>query len=109
MEGTAESTVEWDVCRRTKWAELLPSFQLDKGLKEMKDLKTGEEWLGQVEINTHDPNLRPLWANPQFNIQTFQLKESPKGTLPQQFLFYQTLPKKTLEVRRNEPLPFVEG
>src|SRR5262245_40026237 len=38
------------------------------------------EWLSNVEICTHSPLLRPLWANPQFTFKTFQLPNSASAT-----------------------------
>jgi hypothetical protein len=72
-----------------------------------------ETWLGNVEICTHNPALRPLWSNPQFTFKTFQPIHKPvdmnnESESESQYLFYESAPTRKIEVRHNGPIPFRE-
>lgn len=75
LQLTVEPLVEWDVCRRTKWNEVVlqnPSEHSNDIISNTSVENKSMNWLANVEINTHSPLLRPLWASPQFAFKTFQ-------------------------------------
>lgn len=79
----------------------------DKENKYQQDLES--YWLSNVEILTHSPQIRPLWAHPQFTFKIFQLETNDKiEEIKKSFYFLETLPTKKIEVRYNDPMPFKE-
>lgn len=75
LQLTVEPLVEWDVCRKTKWNEVLLQNTSEKTYDTISNKQVENKtmnWLANVEINTHSPLLRPLWASPQFAFKTFQ-------------------------------------
>jgi hypothetical protein len=75
-------------------------------------------WLSNVEIMTHSPHLRPLWASPQFTFKTYrsinetvEMKEIKKPTdgndITSPALFNEeSHVTRRVEVEKNEPVPF---
>lgn len=110
LQLDVEPVIEWDICRRTKWPELQTPIIPNKLMNDVKNDEKSVEprWLSNVEICTHSPYLRPLWATPQFTFKTFEPenvnnKEEPK------YFFYENKPTKKIEVRYNDPMPFKES
>eukprot|EP01114_Cavostelium_apophysatum_P014619 TRINITY_DN3834_c0_g1_i3.p1 TRINITY_DN3834_c0_g1~~TRINITY_DN3834_c0_g1_i3.p1 ORF type:complete len:627 (-),score=105.11 TRINITY_DN3834_c0_g1_i3:115-1995(-) len=106
----AEPLIEWDVCRKTKWVEVMPTFSAEKNVEVARVESPGQmNWLGNVEINTHNPYLRPVWTSPQFTFKMYQTheekirksKENEDGALP--YCFYENTPTRKIDVQRTDP------
>jgi hypothetical protein len=120
VELSVEPLIEWDICRKTKWPELQsPLFSKDTAaLQQKKDNHSASAskqeqfeslWLSNVEICTHNPHLRPLWATPQFTFKTFQTQKSEGAESEDQYVFNESIPTRKIEVRHNDPVPFRDG
>jgi hypothetical protein len=77
LEVTLERPAQWDVCRRVTWPEYfapaltqpLPDPQPQPmTARPLQD----PSWLSSIEISTHSPFIRPLWASPQITFGTLQ-------------------------------------
>eukprot|EP01117_Protostelium_nocturnum_P009683 TRINITY_DN3459_c0_g1_i4.p1 TRINITY_DN3459_c0_g1~~TRINITY_DN3459_c0_g1_i4.p1 ORF type:complete len:637 (+),score=100.50 TRINITY_DN3459_c0_g1_i4:166-2076(+) len=118
LQLMVEPIIEWDVGRRTKWPELpfslpqsdskasnqmKPLVNIEKKDEKSTKLEPESQWLSSVEICTHSPHLRPLWASPQFAFKTFQQDhvENPN-------VYFEQAPTKKVEVKHVDPTPFRE-
>ncbi|PRP76066.1 hypothetical protein PROFUN_01782 [Planoprotostelium fungivorum] len=102
-----DGVVKWDLCRRTKQSEQVWSTEWMKEEKRekeegRKEYKEGEYvgWLSEVEIFTHSPHLRPLWASPQFSFKIFQNQSNDPNP------FIEKMSTKKVEVKHIDPTPF---
>ena len=108
LELNVDATYEWDVARHTKWSEIQTPYQKINNNKEEdidKKDKENDIWLSQVEILTHSPYLRPLWASPQFTFKTFKDLQIDQP-ISLHGLKYESLPTCKIEVLHNDPIPF---
>eukprot|EP01113_Clastostelium_recurvatum_P020672 TRINITY_DN2446_c0_g1_i2.p1 TRINITY_DN2446_c0_g1~~TRINITY_DN2446_c0_g1_i2.p1 ORF type:complete len:1025 (+),score=298.39 TRINITY_DN2446_c0_g1_i2:247-3321(+) len=74
---------EWEVARKPRWAEFrTPIITPEVNAHPASTTEAGGEtlWLANVEITTHTPHLRPLWAGPQFTFKTFQTNHNTPTT-----------------------------
>lgn len=87
LQLTVEPTFYWDVCRRSSWPQLLTRVKSKKAepadgqptTKPKEKSSKDPSWLSNVEICTHTPHFRPLWAGPQFTFKTY--RKPAHGTL----------------------------
>ncbi|KAL6064695.1 BCAS3 domain-containing protein [Balamuthia mandrillaris] len=70
---TSEPLFYWDVSRRSSWPQYLKRPRAKDNLPSLgqSPSKNINRWLANVEICTHTPHYRPLWAGPQFTFKTF--------------------------------------
>eukprot|EP01119_Soliformovum_irregulare_P018503 TRINITY_DN5696_c0_g1_i6.p1 TRINITY_DN5696_c0_g1~~TRINITY_DN5696_c0_g1_i6.p1 ORF type:complete len:661 (-),score=173.81 TRINITY_DN5696_c0_g1_i6:376-2358(-) len=98
-----KALIEWDVSRRSKWHEVPAEISE----KEVPMMKPVGNWLSNVEISTHTPLLRPLWASPQFTFKTLQVEKMRKDV--PHYLFYESTPSDPLKLSHDDPIPFREN
>jgi len=96
LEASLDRPIQLDICRRATWQEYIspllvqPSPHHQQQQPRAPTMPGRElEWLSNIEIMTHSPYIRPLWASPQFSFGTFvqqdeqqQQQQSPDETTP---------------------------
>jgi len=108
-----EPTFYWDTCRRSSWAQFLMRLKTRKPTNSsMGDQIAGEEdeprWLANIEICTHTPYYRPLWAGPQFTFKTFQkgIAEDDASKEHKVKVRYTPVPSRKLSLSTTSDLSF---
>jgi len=83
LQLQVEPVLEWDVCRCSQWNPIA-----DKRLlvisEEFSQVNKDRNWLANVEIQTHSPLLRPLWANQQFSFKPQMNADNVENNSPSQ-------------------------